>query len=250
MQKAYSQNGARRVILVTHSYGGIMTHRFLVNHVTAAWKRKYVECWVPVAVPWAGSVASLHGYVSGKLSSDLKVNKTVYANMIRSWESTMNTLPVKGVVRGVPGEGVIASVGGREYTALDVEQLVARVAGRTAARRYLRANRLAAGDDEHPLRHPGVDVRMVISSGVDTVNRVNFPNGTEDFLNTPASLIYGDGDGSVNAGSLGAANHWGRDSSDYEFKVYEAPGTDHQDVLKSAAMLQAISDINKNNGLN
>ena len=242
MERIYSTNGLRRVVLLTHSFGGIMTHRFLVEYVTTEWRNKYVECWVPVAVPWAGSVESLYRFTTGLTSGKKVLDRTLLANMIRSWESTVATLPVPGVLSRYNGTArLIVRVGHHEYTTNDVAEFVKLVAGVEASDRYLDKVRIPAS-----LRHPGVNVRVAVSSGIPTVEKFEFPvhrSGAE-FLSAIPKVTYGNGDGTVNEASLMASKHWGA-TTQFIYKVYTKHGAKHQEILSSDVMAQIIIDINR-----
>lgn len=68
VERAFARSGGQGVVLVSHSMGCPITYRFLMAQ-TAAWRRKFVHWWVPVAPVWTGTplafVAMLSGYTMG-----------------------------------------------------------------------------------------------------------------------------------------------------------------------------------------
>ena len=114
-----------------------MTHHFLVNFVDTNWKQKYVECFLPVAVPWAGSVDCLIRFTTGNNTGIPFENRKLAAKMLRSWESITATLPVPGVVTSRDhGKDVVARIGFREFTTNNISELVQYVAGNDARDMY------------------------------------------------------------------------------------------------------------------
>ena len=64
IEHASERNAGRKVVLVSHSLGGLVTLYFL-RQQSQAWKDRYVHSFVPIATPWSGSVLMLHAMTSG-----------------------------------------------------------------------------------------------------------------------------------------------------------------------------------------
>lgn len=115
IEGAYARSGGRGVVLVSHSMGCPITYRFLMGQ-TAAWRKKFVHWWVPVAPVWTGTplafVAMLSGYTMGvplsrahavALARTLPAAYYLLPNSDLGWEDVLLELP--GVA---PGAGVRA----------------------------------------------------------------------------------------------------------------------------------------------
>ena len=63
---AYATNSERRVVIVTHSLGGLLLHWFLTCFVDAAWANKYIDSIVGLNVPFGGSSAALKTTLYGE----------------------------------------------------------------------------------------------------------------------------------------------------------------------------------------
>ena len=220
-----------------------MAHHFLVHFVNAAWKDKYIKCWVPVSVPWAGSVESLLSFINGNTGIPLGlVDRNLAAKMFRSWESVAATLPVPGVVTSSDdGTDVVARIGRREFTTNNISELVQYVAGDDARDRYIAGTR----HNTVSLHHPGVDVRTAVSIGIPTTSCINIPNHKYAVDLTYDDLQYtkGDGDGTVNKESLLRSRIW-KSSSDKLYKEYINPDAGHTKILSSEIITDIIMDIN------
>ena len=212
-----------------------MTNHFLVE-MSPDWKQKYVERFVPVAVPWAGSVKALYLFTTGRVGNNSLVKPSEQRRMMRTWETSVITLPSG---RAWNRTELLTTDSGLAYTVDDMRAYFSAI-GEPAA--YAGYAHFRDGDGLTP--HPGVDVSLVFSSGVPTVERVEFTPGVE-FPDGAAAVRYGDGDGSVNARSLLAARHWGRVSG-HEYREYEEMDADHLDVLSGDVVHKLMADINGN----
>lgn len=66
VEETYAINGNKKVILLVHSLGGLMTLAML-NQQNQNWKDKYVRALISVAGVWGGSVKAVKVYAIGKL---------------------------------------------------------------------------------------------------------------------------------------------------------------------------------------
>lgn len=108
---------------------------------------------------------------------------------------------------------------------------------------------------------PGVELHCMFGSGFNTVERqihtvtlinlksipirafcfsLNYEK-SYDFSGKP-TLVYGDGDGTVNRRSLEACRHW---SSQQKQPIYmrEFPGADHMNILADLSVLDSIIKV-------
>ena len=64
IERTYTKNKNKRVLLVSQSMGCTYTLIFLRNQ-TQAWIEKYLASWMTISGPWGGAVKSLRAYISG-----------------------------------------------------------------------------------------------------------------------------------------------------------------------------------------
>ena len=58
VEETFSLNGGRRVVLVSHSLGSLMTLYFL-QHRDQQWKDRHIETWISAAGLWGGTAMEL-----------------------------------------------------------------------------------------------------------------------------------------------------------------------------------------------
>ena len=234
VENTYWNNARRRVILVAHSLGGLMAHHFLLG-MSPEWKRKYVHLFLPVAVPWAGSVNALNLYTTGAILDADARTRSHYRQTYRTWESAAVLLP-NGRVWDKSGPFIRTDSFINSYGISTMREYFIKITNLPKYRHYARFN-------EHydQSKHPGVNVTLLISYGLPTINFVSFhkavfPSGTPKFG-------YGDGDESVNLRSLTAATQlYPRDG--FKYNEYRVKGETHKQVLSGSGMLGIMKRIN------
>lgn len=64
IEETYAINNNTRVVLIGHSMGNNYI-LYLLNQKLSTWKKKYIEAFISIAAPWAGSVKTLRLIASG-----------------------------------------------------------------------------------------------------------------------------------------------------------------------------------------
>ena len=64
IEETYEINNSTRVVLIGHSMGNNYV-LYLLNQMPSKWKKKYIEAFISIAAPWAGSVKTLRLIASG-----------------------------------------------------------------------------------------------------------------------------------------------------------------------------------------
>ena len=196
-----------------HGLGGLMINRFLES-ISPEWKRKYVHVFVPVAVPWAGSVMALYDYETGGfLKTDSYAKKIQYWEIYRSWETAELLLP-----HGQAWNNTVPF-----YKNYDINSY------------WLHFKK-----NVQP-RHPGVNIIALLSTGVPTIN--SFDLHDESFPSSKHTFGYGDGDGRVNSCSL-HYNHHLKSNTGFSYLSFECFKINHQEVLSSKCMRHVMRHIN------
>lgn len=182
VENAYNNAGNKKVNLITHSLGCIVTSYFL-NKMTSSWKNKYINLFVPIAPPFLGSTGALESVLTGNTESIPITNQ-----FIRGLERTMG-----GVLFMINNSkfGVEVIPGG-------IENALIQSGNDKAAKLY--TGHLA---DLWNVVFNDVDVPVHIFYGSDnrTILKLEYKYG---FDGSP-TITYGLGDGTVDKESLTAA---------------------------------------------
>ena len=65
IEDTYALNGNKKVVLLVHSLGGLMTLTFL-NNQSQQWKDQYIRAIISLAGAWGGSAKAVKVYAIGK----------------------------------------------------------------------------------------------------------------------------------------------------------------------------------------
>ena len=216
VEDTYKNNGNRRVVLMGHGMGGLMINTFLVN-MTDHWKFQYVHVFVPVAVPWAGSVKALYDYKTGGFfKTPFKTAKYLYYDIYRTWETAKLLLP-----RGLAWKrkGLIGPF-------LNDDEINTY---------WLRFKKIVQP------RHPGVDILSLLSTDVATIDYIDLHDNP--FTSSKHYVRYGEGDGSVNKCSLYDNHHFDH-KKNFNHRRYLLKYGNHLQVLSSESMIDIMKNIN------
>jgi len=98
-------------------------------------------------------------------------------------------------------------------------------------------------EDTHPLIHdlvaPGVEVHCLYGTGIDTAERLIY---SKTMPTGKATILMGDGDGTVNVRSLSACTKWAIEQKQPVY-VRAFPKRDHMAVLNDPAVIDYIASV-------
>ncbi|XP_031480141.1 lecithin-cholesterol acyltransferase-like 1 [Nymphaea colorata] len=228
VEKASSCNGGKKVILISHSLGGLWTLH-LLNRNSLSWRRKYVQHFIALSPPWAGTVQELIVFASGYSLGVPLVNPLLVRAEQRSSESNLWLLPSPVVF----GRKPVVITPNRTYSASDIPEFLADIGFPEGVNPYkLRILPLMS-----ELVAPLVPVTCLIGTGVDTPETLFY--GKDGFDRQP-EVVYGDGDGTVNSASLLAAVSAWEGVREQSLKVRRFPHVSHTSILKDEASVSAV----------
>ncbi|WAR13083.1 PAG15-like protein [Mya arenaria] len=167
IERAYYTTGNQKVFLLAHSMGNPVTLYFL-NHMTNAWKAKFIQSFISLAGVWGGAAKPIRLMISAWLMpSD------------QFWG---------------PDE-VLVMAPTRNYTIRDYKQLFKDINYETGYMMWEDTHALI-----NPLKAPGVEMHCLHGVNVTTPKAFRYTNKTwhESYPET----IPDDGDGTVNIRSL------------------------------------------------
>lgn len=228
VEETFAADGGR-VVLVSHSMGGNEVLSFL-HQQTQQWKDTYIEQWISVGGAFGGSTRMVHLQASGDTMYDYFPLGHL---TVRDWQRTIETtywlLPEPELF----GDQVLVTTPSRNYTAQDYDAFFEALGNPQGSRMV---QRVAPFRGVQQLRPPGVSVVCMYSTGVKTAERLVFK--TDSFDETP-ELIYGDGDGMVNAKSLRICEQW-QSQQTQASKVVSYSGLEHKDMISNEQVLEAM----------
>ena len=215
----YSSSGGKKVTLVIHSMGGIVSLYFLNEVVTQQWKDMYINAWVTLSGAWSGGNSVLQQMISDNL-----------APLFRTLESGVWLLPKPSVW----GNTVLLTTPNRTYTANDYEDLFTDI-------RYPQGYQMYQGivpiNENYPA--PRVPTYCYYGTNVSTPESYTYGNGLDA---NETNIVFGDGDGSVNLLSSQVCLKWRNEQSE-PFNTATFPGVNHGQMVANTAVLQAVADI-------
>jgi pimeloyl-ACP methyl ester carboxylesterase len=223
VETACAANGGQPAILVAHSLGGLFALQLLARN-PLPWRAAHVARLVTLSAPWGGSVQEMLTFASGNTLGVPLVDASLIRDEQRSAESNLWLLPAARVSRRE----------NRTYSANNVTQFLRDIGFDAGVEPYRARVRPLVED----LPEPGVPVTCLVGTGVDTVECLVF--GNRGFDGGPETVVYGDGDGTVNLASLvGPIKAWS-DSPAQVVEVVELPKVSHSGILNDKSALEQI----------
>jgi len=215
----------RRVSLISHSMGCLQT-QYLLKKQPQEWKDNFVERWIPIAGPWAGSVKELRLHASGDNQGVPLVSSLSIREEQRSYETNFWLMPMPRWF----GNQTLVSTSSRNYSAQDYDAFFEDIGFKAGKQLFRRVAELTS--DAEP---PGVEVLCLYSLGVDTPASLSY--GSEGFDKQP-DVVNGDGDGTVNAMSLKLCDRWKGPRATAE----RFANVTHAGMITDDAVIQRILD--------
>jgi len=234
LEETYETNSQTKVVLLGHSLGGLFSTYFL-NSKSQEWKDRYIAGLVTVNTPWAGSVRATNMYASGHNFNIDAIDRLVIRDSQRSYETGVLLLPK---APAWSSNDVLIQTPLRNFTVDDYAEFFAAINYTVGNDMMERMN-----STEYALDHPGVPVHCFYSRGIPTPDRLVYSLDS-DFPDTPATLVMGDGDGSVNVQSLRVCEKW-TNSSIYQNTVTQLEKVKHNDILFDMNFMNALLEFTR-----
>lgn len=235
IEATYYENNGTPVMLIAHSMGNPVLLYWLNNYVNLTWKEKFIRNFVSLAGVWGGAAKPVRLMTSGD-NLDIIVVKPLTARPYqRSASSTAWLMPSD---KFWAADEILVSTPNRNYTVNDYEALFRDLNYEDG--HFMREN---TKDLIRELNPP--DVEMHALYGVQMKTPAGFIwNKQKNFPDTQPSVVYGDGDGTVNLRSLHGYRHWiGKQKQPIYFKEFK--GIDHLAILKSKDVIQYVMNLLK-----
>lgn len=235
VEETYYQNKGLKVILVAHSMGNPVLLYWLNNYVHLAWKEKFIKKFVSLAGVWGGAAKPVRLMSSGDNLDILVVKPLTARPYQRSATSTAFLMPSS---KFWGADEILVQTPNRNYTVNDYEQFFNDINYKTG--HELREN---TKDLIYDLNPPDVEVHALYGIDVKTPAGFIWKN-QKSFPDSQPTVVYGDGDGTVNLRSLYGFKHWiGKQKQPIFNKEFS--GSDHLGILKNPDMIAYILNLLK-----
>jgi len=224
IESAVARTGERAVV-VSHSMGGLQTLHFMTQQ-TQAWKDAHIREWVAISAPWGGANKEVRDMASGE-NQGLPVDPLKARVAQRSFETNLWLLPGRWH-DGTP----IVTTPSRNYTTQDYPSFFRDIGYESGLKIYEQVAKLP----NNALPSPGVKMRCLYSTGVDTPSSFHYPDGLE----ASPVIQNGDGDGTVTFQSLKLCERWAADGSSKPFSSKLFHGLSHLDMIKDPQVIAEV----------
>eukprot|EP00475_Leptophrys_vorax_P005212 TRINITY_DN1315_c0_g1_i2.p1 TRINITY_DN1315_c0_g1~~TRINITY_DN1315_c0_g1_i2.p1 ORF type:complete len:265 (-),score=63.66 TRINITY_DN1315_c0_g1_i2:33-827(-) len=237
IEETYRMNGNERVLIVTHSMGGPVALYFL-NQMSAAWKDKFIQAFVPIAPPFGGSALVLRSSISGyNFGVSILPHDYLWPVQVNS-PSGVFLLPDPSIFKGA-----LISTPSRNYTSSDYKQLFQDVGEPTAIAFFDQAWATSV----HTLKEPLVDTYVFYGAGISTAVAYSYATDIRagSANSDPSHVAEEDGDGTVPLRSAQVYEEWTAAHGAFGFRLTGTPlmNVTHLGMLTDANSLQVIADL-------
>ncbi|CAL5079152.1 unnamed protein product [Urochloa decumbens] len=240
--EAASAKHQKKVIVIGHSYGGLVALEF-VRNTPLAWRNEYIKHLILVAPTLSeGFLNQLQRLVTGPSDWTYIIGATTLSlrPMWRSFEISITDLPSPQVF----GHKPLVITERRNYSAHDMEDLLAAVSFVDGVEPFRRRS----VPKMHYFQAPMVPMTCINGVGNRTPKQLVFWEGEYD---RAPEMVYGDGDGYVNLISMLAFDKEMRQQPGQknQFKSIKIDGAQHSGILTEEwavkRVVQEILEANK-----
>jgi len=249
IEQTWRQNHHQPVRLVGHSNGPLYV-QYLLTHVSAQWKRKYIQGFTDIAGNLPGQGSSWSYVFTGveiPTASSLPTTAAAARSSARLWALSPSTWMSTSEPHVFGRREVVIKdlATGRSYTPADTDRLL-RDAGLNSIRpiveHYIGFVKFA--DPQH---FPNVDVTAEKGSGLPTQVGIALPNLTIGQVvdQATAHLFYLPGDSNQEYITNGAVRAWQRMRC-YRFRLTDNPGVAHLGLTSDKSVIaRLLHDLNR-----
>ncbi|TKR81569.1 hypothetical protein L596_015420 [Steinernema carpocapsae] len=241
IEKTYSVNDNKPVVIVGHSLGNPVMLYFYTNVVSADWKQKFIKSHVSLGAPWAGAAQIIRMYTTGYNLNQFQV--VLAPGDLLPMERTLTSSAFLFPSRAVWGPTEpYASFDGKNYTVSNIGEFFEDIGYPIGMAQYNWTQYKGVST----LDPPGVEIHCVYGTGVKTPEKFEWSkNGYwSTFPKSSPTEVHGDGDGTVNLKSLQACKRWNAgNNGGKQVKTYEVSGADHIGILKEQVSMSVLKDV-------
>ncbi|XP_069571243.1 lysosomal phospholipase A and acyltransferase [Brachyistius frenatus] len=218
------------VVLIAHSMGNMYTLYFL-NQQSQAWKDRHIKAFICLGPPWAGVAKTLRVVISGDNNRIDVISPLKIRAQQRTAVSTVWLFPY---AHSWPKDKVLVQTPKTNYTVQDYKRLYYDIGFEDGW--LMRQDTEPLVSDLTP---PGVAVHCLYGSGIPTSEAFRY---ADTFPDVEPTVVYGDGDGTVNLWSAIQCKRWvGQQKQPVTLK--ELPGNEHVNMLTNLTTVAYIKTV-------
>ena len=230
IEETYQANNGQRVVLLSHSLGCLHSLYFLTQYVTSSWKSQFISSWIPIAGPWAGSSQIMKNFASGGNEDVVFVDPLTVRPQQRSMLSLSWLLPAPSLWNKSP----VVFTPKRNYTVNQYHDFFQDIGYPLGETMLEKVSNLTQS-----LPTPGVRVYCVHGANVSTPNQFVYDS---KFPDSQPTVLTGNGDGTVNLGSLVLCESWkGKQQDNVTVAVY--PHITHFNMVSNNDVINYVKSI-------
>ena len=235
IETTFETNGQRRVVIIAHSMGSPNTLFFLTKYVNQTWKDIHIRTYITISGVWQGAGQMAKALVSGN-NDNIFIEKDIWTREAqRTFTANSWLLPYPSDT-WTPRDAIVVTPT-KKYTAWDYKELFTDMNYTRGWEMYNEVKNLTG-------QLPAPNVTMYCFYGMNhNTTPVQFVYGPGEFPDKdPSTVIYGDGDKTVNIKSLMACSKW-KGKQHYAVTLREFPNVEHLDMVKNKGVIEAIDTI-------
>ena len=230
IKTAYNTYG--KVVIISHSMGGLMTYR-LLHYVGSSFASTYIDSWVAMSAPFLGAVKTVAAAFPGD-NLGLPIADGKIRPMARQVETVALMFPIGGTAKYGKDTIMTITSTGKKYNADNLDELVDTldVGYFQQNYHYVLKHGMKEIYEKYNWKVPhGVKMHCIITSGCDTISGITMKSTNYD---EDPTYTYGDGDGTVNIQSLEFCQDMGA-------ATFENLGKhDHTGILDSSVSWETV----------
>ncbi|XP_028814121.1 lysosomal phospholipase A and acyltransferase [Denticeps clupeoides] len=229
MIEGMADKAGRPVVLVAHSMGNMYTLYFL-NQQSQQWKDQYIKAFVALGPPWAGVAKTLKVVATGDNNRIPVISPLKIRMQQRTAVSTVWLFPY---AHTWPASKVLVETPQANYTVRDFQRFFLDLDFEDGWEMWQDTEKLVSD-----LKAPGVEVHCLYGSGVPTAESFRYTT----FPDTEPTVVYGDGDGTVNLLSAVQCKRW-VDQQKQPVHLLDLHGNEHVGMLLNQTTVAYIKSI-------
>ncbi|XP_054719504.1 phospholipase A2 group XV-like [Uloborus diversus] len=231
-EEMFVKNSEAKITYVCHSMGCPLMSYFF-NQQAQDWKDKHVKALVSLGGAWGGAVKAMKAFASGENLDVFVINQNTVRTEQRTCPSLAYVLPSDSLWKQ---DEVLVITQEKNYTLGNLYDFFKDINFPVGYEMYKDTYSYAVKS----LQPPNVEIHCLHGINVtNTVERLFFP--AKKFPDEP-TIVYGNGDGTVNVRSLEACLRW---QGQQKQKIYHLPlnNVDHMNILSDINVLEHIKRV-------